>query len=231
MFVSRSDVVSHTRSLCLSASFYVFVRAQGKTDRKPSKTKAESNTHDTERKRKRTRGTEREWRNEEKAYYQQTDGPPIHSGPAGTWRDNSLHLRVTSAAERGGALKQNSVCVRFCLLTCKQKANLWHLWQGAMLSSILRFPRSSCLKTVSFRCFCYILRWISEKASPQRRLWGGAVSFSTADAVKTTGLAYSKQQNNPFKKQHAHTHIWHHLLFNQTHHSTSSPGELMSQHP
>lgn len=124
VFVSRSDAVSHTRSLCLSASFYVFVPAQGKTDRKPSKTKAESNTHDTERKRKRTRGTERERRNEEKAYYQQTDGPPIHSGPAGTWRDNSLHLRVTSAAERGGALKHDSVCVRFCLLTCKQKANL-----------------------------------------------------------------------------------------------------------
>lgn len=31
VFVSRSDAVSHTRSLCLSASFYVFVRAQGET--------------------------------------------------------------------------------------------------------------------------------------------------------------------------------------------------------
>lgn len=67
---------------------------------------------------------ERERMNEEKAYYQKTDGPPIHSGPTGTWRDNSLHLRVTSAAERGGALKHDSVCVHFCLLTCKQKANL-----------------------------------------------------------------------------------------------------------
>lgn len=69
------------------------------------------------------RGKERERMNEEKAYYQKTDGPPIHSGPTGTWRDNSLHLRVTSAAERGGALKHDSVCVHFCLLTCKQKAN------------------------------------------------------------------------------------------------------------
>ncbi|KAA8579523.1 hypothetical protein FQN60_006616 [Etheostoma spectabile] len=40
--------------------------------------------------------------NEEKAYYHKTDGPPIHSGPTGTWRDDSLHLRVTSAAERDG---------------------------------------------------------------------------------------------------------------------------------
>lgn len=70
------------------------------------------------------RGEMQERVNEEKAYYQKTDGPPIHSGPCGTWRDNSLHLRVTSSAERGGVLKHHSVCVHFCLLTCKQKANL-----------------------------------------------------------------------------------------------------------
>ncbi|KAI9526045.1 hypothetical protein NQZ68_002593 [Dissostichus eleginoides] len=35
--------------------------------------------------------------NEEKAYYQKTDGSPIHSGPTGTPRDDSFHLRVTSA--------------------------------------------------------------------------------------------------------------------------------------
>lgn len=50
--------------------------------------------------------------------------PQASVAPTGTWRDNSLHLRVTSAAERGGALKHDSVCVHFCLLTCKQKANL-----------------------------------------------------------------------------------------------------------
>lgn len=40
--------------------------------------------------------------NGEKAYYQKTDGPPIHGGPSGTWRDDSVHLRVTGVAERGG---------------------------------------------------------------------------------------------------------------------------------
>lgn len=53
----------------------------------------------------------RERRNEEKAYYQQTDGPPFHSGPRGTWRDNSLHLRVSGAAEREGHLN-TALCVR-----------------------------------------------------------------------------------------------------------------------
>lgn len=71
-----------------------------------------------------------------KAYYHKTDGPPIHCGPTGTWRDNSLHLQVTSAVERGGALEHGAVCVHFCVLTCKQKANLGHLWQGATLSAI-----------------------------------------------------------------------------------------------
>ncbi|KAI4831504.1 hypothetical protein KUCAC02_001043 [Chaenocephalus aceratus] len=40
--------------------------------------------------------------NEEKAYYQKTDGSPIRSGPTGTRRDNSFHLRFTSAAKRDG---------------------------------------------------------------------------------------------------------------------------------
>lgn len=62
--------------------------------------------------------------------------PQFIVAPRGTWRDNSLHLQVTSTAERGGALKHDSVCVHFCVLTCKQKANLWHPWQGATLSSI-----------------------------------------------------------------------------------------------
>lgn len=118
LFLSRSYAAS------VSASFYVFVcvcvRAEWKTDKQKW-----NQTHNAERKKCR-RGNERvrERMNEEKAYYQKTDGPPIHSGPTGTWRDNSLHLRVTSAAERGGALKHDSVCVHFCLLTCKQKANL-----------------------------------------------------------------------------------------------------------
>ena len=98
--------------------------AEGK--KKPSdKTKKQNQTRSEGRRGEEGEKRERRERaNEEKAYYQKTDGPPIHSGPTGTWRDNSLHLRVTSAAERGGALKHDSVCVHFCLLTCKQKANL-----------------------------------------------------------------------------------------------------------
>lgn len=66
------------------------------------KTKVESNT---------TVYKKRERRNEEKAYYQQTDGPPFHSGPTGTWRDNSLHLRVSGAAVRQGHLN-TTLCAR-----------------------------------------------------------------------------------------------------------------------
>lgn len=125
MFVSRSNAVLRTGSLCLSASFHVFVCACGGEDgQKTFQNKKSNQTHRGRRSGDEGKERERERMNEEKAYYQKTDGPPIHSGPTGTWRDNSLHLRVTSAAERGGALKHDSVCVHFCLLTCKQKANL-----------------------------------------------------------------------------------------------------------
>lgn len=68
-------------------------------------TNVESNT---------TVSKKRERRNEEKAYYQQTDGPPFHSGPTGTRRDNSLHLRVSGAAEREGHLNTTlCVCILF----------------------------------------------------------------------------------------------------------------------
>lgn len=141
----------------LSASFCVAVRGgedgrQKNPSDEPKKAEIKHGAEEDEEKRGKQGERERERVNEEKAYYQKTDGPPIHSGPTGTWRDNSLHLRVTSAAERGGALKHDSVCVHFCLLTCKQKANLWHLWQGAILSSMgffKRFPRSSPLKRLS----------------------------------------------------------------------------------
>lgn len=106
-------------SVCLRLFLSVCVRREENLPKQKS-----NQTRDTDRKKTWRRGSERERMNEEKAYYQKTDGPPIHSGPTGTWRDNSLHLRVTSAAERGGALKHDSVCVHFCLLTCKQKANL-----------------------------------------------------------------------------------------------------------
>lgn len=74
--MSRSNAASRTRSLCLSASFHVWgMRARQRE--KPSKTKVESNKH------REDEGRERERLNEEKAYYQKTDGPPIHSGPTG----------------------------------------------------------------------------------------------------------------------------------------------------
>lgn len=87
-----------TRSPCLS----VFFASIGGKNRQ--KAKVESNTTVYKR---------RERRNEEKAYYQQTDGPPFHSGPTGTWRDNSLHLRVRGAAVREGHLN-TALCV--CIL-------------------------------------------------------------------------------------------------------------------
>lgn len=84
VFFSRSDAVS--LFICLFHIYWGENRQE---------TKVESNT---------TVYKKRERRNEEKAYYQQTDGPPFHSGPTGTWRDNSLHLRVSGAAEREGHL-------------------------------------------------------------------------------------------------------------------------------
>lgn len=133
------------QKLCgLSVCLHLPDSSRGRRTGEPSKTKVDSN--DTTRKTKR-----RERRSEEKAYYQQTDGPPIHSGPAGTWRDTSLHLRVTSAAARGGALKHGSACVHFGLLTCKQKANLRHLWRGATLCSTSKCSQE--FLTVSFRRF------------------------------------------------------------------------------
>lgn len=91
------------------------MRAEGKTGNLTTTTTTKSNTQRREEeeemeKKVCEKGKERERMNEEKAYYRKTDGPPIHSGPTGTWRDNSLHLRVTSAAERGGVLKHDSVC-------------------------------------------------------------------------------------------------------------------------
>lgn len=108
VFVSRSDAVSHSRSLCLSASFYVFVcvRAEGKTDRKTFQNK--SRIKEEERKRGRARGR----MNEEKAYYQKTDGPPIHSGPTGT----TLCTSGLPALQRGVGHLNTTLCV--CTFVC-----------------------------------------------------------------------------------------------------------------
>lgn len=99
LFLPNSQPVSLSRSDTGSLFISLFRVFWGENRQK---TKVESNT---------TVYKKRERRNEEKAYYQQTDGPPFHSGPTGTWRDNSLHLRVSGAAVREGHLN-TTLCAR-----------------------------------------------------------------------------------------------------------------------
>lgn len=53
-------------------------------------------------------------------------------GPGGT----TLCTSRLPALPRGAGCLNTTLCVHFCVLTCKQKANLRHLWQGATLCSI-----------------------------------------------------------------------------------------------
>lgn len=81
VFVSRSDAgpSCHIR---LSVCGFLWPRACREDGQTATQNKI-SHTHTAERKRMRTRGTERQRRNEEKAYYQQTDGPPNSQWPHG----------------------------------------------------------------------------------------------------------------------------------------------------
>lgn len=115
MFVSRSDADSHA-----TASFYSFVCgcAGGHETRQEASQQQQNQTYrDREEE-----GVEKS--EKEKAYYQKTDGPQFTVAPRGPGGTTLCTSGLPAQQRRGGALKHNSACVHFCLLTCKQKANL-----------------------------------------------------------------------------------------------------------
>lgn len=75
VYVQKQRCLLH--QISLSVCVFSCLGNESETEKNPSKTKVESNKH------REDEGRERERLNEEKAYYQKTDGPPIHSGPTG----------------------------------------------------------------------------------------------------------------------------------------------------